>query len=76
MLAGAAGIEHEVRTGLKGDALREAIAQVPPTTRAAVGPTRRGISGFRRTHAAALAIQRRDVGFIHDREVHGCVNGV
>jgi DNA-binding PucR family transcriptional regulator len=45
-------------TDLSTDALREAIAQVPPTTRAAVGPTRRGISGFRRTHAAALAIQR------------------
>jgi DNA-binding PucR family transcriptional regulator len=45
-------------TDLSTDALREAIAQVPPTARAAVGPTRRGISGFRRTHAAALAIQR------------------
>jgi DNA-binding PucR family transcriptional regulator len=40
------------------DALREAIAQTPPNTRVAVGPTRPGITGFRRSHAAALAIQR------------------
>lgn len=39
-------------------ALREAITQTPPNIRVAVGPTRPGISGFRGSHAAALAIQR------------------
>jgi len=36
--------------------LREAIADAEPNVRAAVGPTRAGINGFRRSHAAALAI--------------------
>jgi len=40
------------------DALRNAIAQAEPNVRVAVGPTRAGITGFRRSHAAALAIQR------------------
>jgi len=40
------------------DRLRDAIAQAPPTVRVAVGPTRAGTIGFRRSHAAALAIQR------------------
>jgi DNA-binding PucR family transcriptional regulator len=39
------------------DALRGAIAQAQPDIRVAVGPTRAGITGFRRSHAAALAIQ-------------------
>lgn len=40
------------------DALRDAIGQAQPDIRAAVGPTRPGIAGFRRSHAAALAIHR------------------
>jgi DNA-binding PucR family transcriptional regulator len=40
------------------DALRDAITQAQPNIRVAVGPTQAGITGFRRTHAAALAIQR------------------
>jgi DNA-binding PucR family transcriptional regulator len=40
------------------DALRDAIADAQPNVRVAVGPTRTGITGFRRSHAAALAIQR------------------
>jgi DNA-binding PucR family transcriptional regulator len=38
------------------EALRDAIAGAQPNVRAAVGPTRTGITGFRRSHAAALAI--------------------
>jgi DNA-binding PucR family transcriptional regulator len=38
------------------EALRGAIAGAQPNVRAAVGPTRTGITGFRRSHAAALAI--------------------
>jgi DNA-binding PucR family transcriptional regulator len=40
------------------DALRGAIAHEQPNVRVAVGPTRAGITGFRRSHVAALAIQR------------------
>jgi DNA-binding PucR family transcriptional regulator len=40
------------------NALRGAMTQVQPNIRIAVGPTRAGITGFRRSHAAALAIQR------------------
>jgi len=40
------------------DALRAAITQVHPHVRVAAGPTGAGITGFRRSHAAALAIQR------------------
>lgn len=39
------------------DALSDAIAQAQNHIRAAVGPTRPGITGFRRSHEAALAIQ-------------------
>lgn len=44
------------------DALRDAIGEAQPNVRVAVGPTRPGIAGFRRSHAAALAIQRLLVG--------------
>ncbi|MGB3473795.1 MAG: helix-turn-helix domain-containing protein [Mycobacterium sp.] len=40
------------------DALREAINRIHPNIRVAVGPARHGIGGFRRTHGAALAVQR------------------
>ncbi|WP_409434951.1 PucR family transcriptional regulator [Mycobacterium sp. SMC-14] len=40
------------------DALQEAINRIHPNIRVAVGPARRGIGGFRRTHGAALAVQR------------------
>jgi DNA-binding PucR family transcriptional regulator len=36
----------------------DAIAQEQANVRVAVGPTQAGITGFRRTHAAALSIQR------------------
>jgi DNA-binding PucR family transcriptional regulator len=39
------------------EALRDAMGQARPNIRVAVGPTRAGITGFRRTHAAALALQ-------------------
>ncbi len=39
------------------DALSDAIAQAQNHIRTAVGPTRPGITGFRRSHEAALAIQ-------------------
>lgn len=38
--------------------LHEAAEEIASNVRAAVGPTRRGVTGFRRSHAAALAIQR------------------
>ena len=40
------------------DALHSAISQTQPNIRAAVGPPRPGIVGFRRSHVAALAMQR------------------
>jgi DNA-binding PucR family transcriptional regulator len=40
------------------DALRDALSREQPNVRVAVGPTRGGITGFRRSHVAALAIQR------------------
>jgi DNA-binding PucR family transcriptional regulator len=39
------------------DALRDAMRQARPNIRVAVGPTRPGITGFRRSHAAAVAVQ-------------------
>jgi DNA-binding PucR family transcriptional regulator len=44
------------------DGLRDAIANAKPNVRVAVGPTRAGITGFRRSHAAALALQRMLAG--------------
>jgi DNA-binding PucR family transcriptional regulator len=38
--------------------LRDAFDEAQPHIRAAVGPTRAGITGFRRSHTAALSIQR------------------
>lgn len=57
--------------------LRGAIDNAQPNVRVAVGPARPGISGFRRSHDAALAIQNLLVGhpggarlaFYHDLEV-------
>jgi DNA-binding PucR family transcriptional regulator len=57
--------------------MRKAVGQAHPNVRAAVGPTRPGISGFRRSHDAALAIQNLLFGhpggarlaFYHDLEV-------
>lgn len=40
------------------DALRGAITKAEPNIRVAVGPTCAGITGFRRSHVAALAVQR------------------
>jgi DNA-binding PucR family transcriptional regulator len=39
-------------------AFTEEPAEIDPQVRIAVGPTRRGIRGFRRSHEAALTIQR------------------
>jgi DNA-binding PucR family transcriptional regulator len=44
------------------DALREAAARAEPGIRVAVGPTREGITGFRRSHAAALDMHRLLIG--------------
>ncbi|MEO6794696.1 MAG: helix-turn-helix domain-containing protein [Mycobacterium sp.] len=44
------------------DALRGTGWEAQPNVRVAVGPTRPGIAGFRRSHTAALAIQRLLVG--------------
>lgn len=38
--------------------LRRAMAEARPSIRAAVGPSRPGITGFRRSHTAAVAVQR------------------
>ena len=38
--------------------LRSAVARSPEDVRAAVGPTRRGIEGFRASHEAALTVHR------------------
>jgi DNA-binding PucR family transcriptional regulator len=38
--------------------LRAALADAPSEIRAAVGPTDRGVRGFRRTHEAAVAVHR------------------
>jgi DNA-binding PucR family transcriptional regulator len=40
------------------EALRGAIAEAQPNVRVAIGPTHTGPTGFRRSHAAALAVQR------------------
>jgi DNA-binding PucR family transcriptional regulator len=58
-------------------ALRAAITRVHPHVRVAVGPTGAGVTGFRRSHVAALAIQRLLAGhpggerlaLYHDLEV-------
>jgi DNA-binding PucR family transcriptional regulator len=39
-------------------ALRAAMEEADPQVRAVTGPARRGMTGFRRSHAAALAAQR------------------
>jgi DNA-binding PucR family transcriptional regulator len=62
-------------------ALREGIGRVHPDVRVAVGPTLAGITGFRRSHAAALDVQRLLIGrpdgerlaFHHDIEVTALV---
>jgi DNA-binding PucR family transcriptional regulator len=43
-------------------ALRRAMAAAEPHVRAVTGPTRRGMTGFRRSHAAAIAAQRLVAG--------------
>jgi DNA-binding PucR family transcriptional regulator len=43
-------------------ALRAAMEGTEPHVRAVAGPTRRGVVGFRRSHAAALAAQRLVAG--------------
>ena len=43
-------------------ALRAALASAEPNVRAVTGPTRRGMTGFRRSHAAAIAAQRLVAG--------------
>jgi DNA-binding PucR family transcriptional regulator len=43
-------------------ALRAALASAEPNVRAVTGPTRGGITGFRRSHAAAIAAQRLVAG--------------
>lgn len=40
------------------DALREAMPHVAPGVRAVLGPSRDGLTGFRRSHSAALSAQR------------------
>ncbi|MFD7009787.1 PucR family transcriptional regulator, partial [Rhodococcus jostii] len=40
------------------DKLRDALTRAQPNVRVAVGPTQPGITGFRRSHDAALTIQR------------------
>jgi DNA-binding PucR family transcriptional regulator len=42
--------------------LRDAMEEADPHVRAVTGPARRGITGFRRSHAAALAAQRLVAG--------------
>jgi DNA-binding PucR family transcriptional regulator len=46
--------DHPLRT----DGLAATLASANPAARVALGPTRRGIDGFRTSHEAALAIQR------------------
>jgi DNA-binding PucR family transcriptional regulator len=48
-------------------ALRAAVADAEPNVRAVTGPTRRGMTGFRRSHAAAIAAQRLVAGGHGDR---------
>jgi DNA-binding PucR family transcriptional regulator len=43
-------------------ALRAALQDAEPHVRATVGPTRHGMTGFRRSHAAAIATQRLVAG--------------
>ena len=47
--------------------LRAALATAEPNVRAVTGPTRGGITGFRRSHAAAIAAQRLVAGGDGDR---------
>lgn len=46
------------RTEPEPAALHAAMASAHPRVRVAVGPTRAGITGFRRSHEAALTVQR------------------
>lgn len=59
--------------GTRGDpapgALREAISRAHPDVRVAVGPTRAGITGFRRSHADALQVQRLLAGQPHEERL-------
>lgn len=48
-------------------ALRAAMVDAEPNVRAVTGPTRRGMTGFRRSHAAALAAQRLVAGGTGER---------
>jgi DNA-binding PucR family transcriptional regulator len=52
------GTDSDLRLG----ALRDAIADAQPNIRVAVGPTKSGITGFRRSHDGALAVQRMLAG--------------
>lgn len=64
-------------SNLPFDALRDAVDHAPSNIRVAVGPTRPGVAGFRRSHVAALAVQRLlavhpdgpRIAFYHDLEV-------
>ena len=56
MLAGAPGIEHEVRTGLKGEALKQALAEADGAIcRSGVTITAAALEGNRRLRAIARA---------------------
>ena len=48
--------------GVTPSTLRDAIGQAQPNVRVAVGPTKSGITGFRRSHDGALAVQRMLAG--------------
>ena len=66
MVAGTSTLWVWIGTGAEpviGD-LRAAFAQTPTTIRAAVGPTERGILGFRRSHDAALGVHRLLAGHL------------
>ncbi|MGV9543472.1 PucR family transcriptional regulator [Nocardia beijingensis] len=47
-----------------GDALREALGRAHADIRVAVGPTRTGVAGFRRSHEAALAMHNLLAGHL------------
>ncbi|MEU7298102.1 hypothetical protein AB0A76_33745 [Streptomyces exfoliatus] len=50
------------RAAPDGGALRQAMDHAAPGVRVVLGPPRAGVSGFRRSHAAALAAQRLVAG--------------
>lgn len=62
--AGTSALWAWIGTGSDPDlpALRAALASAEPNVRAVTGPTRSGMTGFRRSHAAALAAQRLVTG--------------